>query len=234
MRHLRLYIAIATALMVVPVAASANTITIGLTGGTAGVSGSTVTTTSLSSWASYDFVTPTTDSGLQTPTTPETSFGTFSFTTGDLSVASNTSANFAAGGSLQLNTTDFPDLGIIETGTFTGSFTGTGTGSLAANCNGTPMAGNNYEFSQPVTGALDEGLVAPPVFTPVVGTLTIFSCGNTGTPSLASSYPMTEGTLFLTDQIPTTTTPEPGTLSLFGSGLLGIGFWVRRRLAVKS
>ena len=102
MRHLRLYIAIATALMAVPMAVSANTITIGLTGGTAGVSGSTVTTTSLSSWASYDFVTPTTDSGLQTPTTPETSFGTFSFTTGNFSVASSTSANFAAGGSLRV------------------------------------------------------------------------------------------------------------------------------------
>lgn len=199
MRHLRLYIAIATALMAVPMAVSANTITIGLTGGTAGVSGSTVTTTSLSSWASYDFVTPTTDSGLQTPTTPETSFGTFSFTTGNFSVASSTSANFAAGGSLQLNTTDFPDLGILETGTFTGGFTGTGTGSMAANCNGTPMAGNNYEFSQTVSGSLDEGLVAPPVFTPVIGTLTVFSCGNTGMPSLTSSYPITEATLFLTD-----------------------------------
>jgi hypothetical protein len=149
---------------------------------------------------------------------------------------SSTSAGFSAGGAIDLDSTDLVDLGLTapEIGTFTGSFTGTGTGSLAANCNGTPMAGNNYEFSQPVTGALDEGLVAPPVFTPVVGTLTIFSCGNTGTPSLASSYPITEGTLFLTDQIPTTATPEPGTLGLFGSGLLGIGFWVRRRLAVKS
>ena len=228
MKGLRFYVAIAATLLAMPAASFANNITIGLTGGTVGLNGSSVTTTSPMSWSSYDFVTPTTDSGLQTPQSAST-FGPFTFTTGAFTVGS-TSATFASGGTIDLDTTDSADLGILETGTFTGSFTGTGTGSIASNCNGTAMAGSNYEFTQAVSGQLDEGLVAPPVFTPVIGTLTVFSCGNTGTPSLTGSFPLTEATLFLTDQIPATT-PEPGTLSMLASGLLGIGFWVRRKVS---
>jgi hypothetical protein len=149
-------------------------------------------------------------------------------------VPSSVSADFAAGGAIDLDSTDLPDLGLSapEDGTFTGSFTGVGTGMQTATCNGSPSAGNNYEFSQAVSGSMDEGLVAAEVFTPVIGTFSVFSCGNAGTPSLGSVFSITEGTLFLTDQIPTVT-PEPGTLGLFGSGLLGVGFWIRRSLTVR-
>jgi PEP-CTERM motif len=233
MKDFRIYIAIALATFAIPIAVSANTITINFTGGTAAVSGSAITTTSPASWISYEFVTPMTDSGLLTPTSAS-SFGPLSFTTGAFTVASTMSASFAAGGTINLNSTDLIDLGLSapEDGTFTGSFTGVGTGMQTTLCNGNPSAGNNYQFSQAVSGSLDEGLVAAEVFTPVIGTFSVFSCGNTGTPSLGSAFPITEGTLFLTDQVPTVT-PEPGTLGLFGSGLLGVGFWIRRSLMVR-
>lgn len=225
MKDFRSYIivlAIATFAIAIPT--SANTITINFTGGTAAASGSAITTTSPASWISYEIVTTLTDSGLLTPTSAS-SFGPLSFTTGAFTVPSSVSADFAAGGAIDLDSTDLPDLGLSapEDG---------GTGMQTATCNGSPSAGNNYEFSQAVSGSMDEGLVAAEVFTPVIGTFSVFSCGNAGTPSLGSVFSITEGTLFLTDQIPTVT-PEPGTLGLFGSGLLGVGFWIRRSLAVR-
>lgn len=234
MKDFRTYIAIAIATFAIPIAASANTITINFTGGTAAASGSAIATTSAASWISYEFVTPMTDSGSQTPSSAS-SFGPLSFTTGALTVTSGMTGSFAAGGTIDLDSTDLIDLGLSapEDGTFSGSFTGVGTGMQTATCNGSVSSGNNYEFSQAVSGLLDEGLVPAEVFTPVIGTFSVFSCSNAGTPSLNSVFPITEGTLSLTDQIPSAT-PEPGTFGLFGSGLAGIAFWIRRRVTARQ
>jgi hypothetical protein len=119
------------------IAASADTITINFTGGTAAVSGSAITTTSSASWISYsddrqriadtDFGVPLRtlivhDRGFR-PHRPH-------------------ERQFCSGGAINLNSTDTADLGLSapEDGTFTGGFAGMGTGMQTTLCNGNPSA----------------------------------------------------------------------------------------------
>jgi hypothetical protein len=130
--------------------------------------------------------------------------GTMSFTTGALLSSSRTTETFAGGG----------------------SFTITGNG-LDGTPNGVIFKGT---FSGPVTVYLGRGNV----FTAVVCDGT---CSLTGTWYNGKAA---TGTLDLTDQHGLVTVavglqspsavPEPGTLSMLGTGLLGLGMLVRRRL----
>ncbi|HWZ75511.1 MAG TPA: PEP-CTERM sorting domain-containing protein [Candidatus Sulfotelmatobacter sp.] len=137
--------------------------------------------------------------------------GTVSFSTGALSGGNlQMGGTFAAGGSFSItgNGTGGIPNGVI----FNGSFTGPVTWTLVTLANGT----HNYTLSGSLTGTWYAG-----------GTIdgaTVQLTINTGHGFFSGQITVSSGDTNFT------TVPEPGTLSLLGTGLIAVGGVVRRKL----
>ncbi len=137
--------------------------------------------------------------------------GSVSFTTGALSSGSlQMGGTFAAGGSFTIagNGSDGLPNGVIFSGTFSSPVTWT----MVTLANGT----HNYTLTGSLSGSLEGTSVQG-----VTVQLTI----NTGKGFFNGSTNISSG-----DTSITVTTPEPGSLSLMGTGLLGLAGMVRRKL----
>jgi hypothetical protein len=141
-----------------------------------------------------------------------TNLGSVSFTTGALTSGSlSGDATFAGGGSFTItgNGVDGIPSGVIFSGTFSGPVTLTGT-QLA---NGTW----SYTLSGPISGKLYTG------FSTVASTVQLVFSTHKGPLANGGSATISSGDSFVV-------VPEPGTLSLFGTGLIGLAGLVRRKL----
>ena len=139
--------------------------------------------------------------------------GTLSFTTGALTSGSlQQGGTFAAGGTfnIQGNGTD----GLNGT-LFAGSFTSPVTWTLVTLANGT----HNYTLSGVVTGTMN-GMT--------VSGVTVQLTVNSGKGYFDGAIAVASGETNVTS-----TVPEPSTLALFGSGLVGMISLARRKLALR-
>ena len=137
--------------------------------------------------------------------------GTVSFSTGALSGGTlQMGATFAAGGSFSItgNGTGGIPNGVI----FNGSFTGPVTWTLVTLANGT----HNYTLTGSLTGTWYAG--------GTVNGATVQLTINTGHGFFNGQTTVSSGDTNFT------TVPEPGTLSLLGTGLIAVGGVVRRKL----
>jgi hypothetical protein len=141
-----------------------------------------------------------------------TNLGSVSFTTGALTSGSlSGDATFAGGGSFTItgNGVDGIPSGVIFSGTFSGPVTLTGT----------ELANDtwSYTLSGPIKGKLYTG------FSTVASTVQLVFSTHKGPLANGGSATISSGDSFVV-------VPEPGTLSLFGTGLIGLAGLVRRKL----
>lgn len=140
--------------------------------------------------------------------------GTLSFSTGALSSGSlQMGGTFAAGGTFMItgNGTDG-----IPTGTlFTGAFTGPVSWTLITLANGT----HNYTLTGSLSGTWYNGST--------IGGATVQLTINTGKGFFNGKTTISSG-----DTNFSTSVPEPGSLGLLGTGLIGIAGMVRHKLRV--
>jgi hypothetical protein len=137
--------------------------------------------------------------------------GSVSFSTGALTSGSmNMGGTFASGGSFTItgNGTDGIPSGTI----FKGSFSGPVTWTLVTLANGT----HNYELTGVISGTWLNGAT-------VFGATTQLTI-NTGKGFFGGSTNISSGDTNIT------TVPEPGTLGLLGTGLLGLAGALHRKL----
>jgi hypothetical protein len=138
--------------------------------------------------------------------------GALSFTTGALTSGSmQMGGTLAAGGTFSI--TGNGTNGIPNTVIFNGSFTGPVTWTLVTLANGT----HNYTLTGSLTGTWYNGTT--------VNGATIQLTINTGMGFFNGHVAISSGSTNIT-----TTVPEPGSLGLLGTGLIGIAGIVRRKL----
>jgi hypothetical protein len=148
------------------------------------------------------------------------SLGTVKFSSGSLSSGSIAgSAVFNSGGSFKINGTNGTG-GFVFKGTFTAGGTWTKSGSV-----------NSWVFF----GTIMNGMISENhgAFVAIPGAVTtqlttVILTGNPFTPANNGSIKLAGGT---TTFPANTTAPEPGTLALFGTGLVCIGMIAKRRVS---
>jgi len=197
---------LALALPILAFATSTNQVDVTNSGGTltGTTSSMTLTNSTLIAVNCYDGLGLITGSNL----------GTLNFSTGALLTGNlQTGATFAGGGSFSIATNGTQGLpnGVI----FTGTFDGPVTWQLFTLSNGT----HNYELSGTITGVLIVGNQK----INVVG-VTVQLTVNTGKGYFDGSTTISSGDTNIS------VVPEPGTLGLLGTGLVGIAGLVRRKL----
>ena len=173
-------------------------------------------------------------------TLPLANYGTMSFVTGSAIGVASTTVTFGAGGTVNIFSDTSGNLqtatgGAIPNGTnlFTGYFSGPTTmtqinaPSAACLANVTCAANFNYHYS----------LIGPVEGNLATAVLNHFNLGtNAGSSGILLN--MVFGFVGPNDPIGTiesaaasvVTVPEPGTLALFGTGLIGVAGFIRRRL----
>ncbi len=206
MRRAFLMVLLALALPILAFATSTNQVDVTNSGGTltGTTSSMTLTNSTLIAVNGYDGLGLITGSNL----------GTLNFSTGALLTGNlQTGATFAGGGSFSIATNGTQGLpnGVI----FTGTFDGPVTWQLFTLSNGT----HNYELSGTITGVLIVGNQK----INVVG-VTVQLTVNTGKGYFDGSTTISSGDTNIS------VVPEPGTLGLLGTGLVGIAGLVRRKL----
>jgi hypothetical protein len=190
--------------LALPVAAFAGNIDFNNTGGTLAGSSAGLT-------LSGSALTGVTGLGLGTCST-SVPCGSLSFTTGAL-ISGNlmTGAMLAGGGSFQILGTGDGLPAVIFNGTFNGPVTWTeiqNCGTDGSIC---------YTLSGSITGTWYNGTT--------VNGATVQLTFNAGKNGFTGSVPLASG-----DTVITTVVPEPGTLGLLGTGLVGLAGVIRRKL----
>jgi hypothetical protein len=137
--------------------------------------------------------------------------GSFTFSTGALSGSLQTGGTFAAGGSFTItgNGVNGVPNGVI----FSGSFSGPVQWSMITLANGT----HNYTLTGAVAGCFANGYYTNGV--------TVQLTVNTGKGFFNGRTSISSGDTNIV-------VPEPGTLSLFGTGLIGLAGVIRRKLSL--
>lgn len=219
----RRLVIIVLALALTPAVALADSVDFGFTGGTLNLSGGGLTSGGSPS-------TLTTVDKNPTPPTPDFAgiLGSFALTTGAASgslalTTIGSSTTLAGGGSILVTANG--SWGSIASGTtiFSGAFSGPVTWTL------TTIVGSNYFYNLTgnVTGNLDQALIN--LLFPGCSTCN-FSSGSLFTLNISSTGAFS-GAANIQSGNMAVVVPEPGTLALFGSGLIGIAGLIRRKMA---
>jgi hypothetical protein len=142
-----------------------------------------------------------------------TNLGSVSFTTGALSGGSlQNGGTFAAGGSFKI--TGNGTSGIPNAIIFQGTFSSPATWTLITLANGT----HNYTLTGVLSGTLT-----------TTGS-SLFTNGVTVQLTINTGRGFFNGTVGISSGDTNITTPEPGSLTLLGTGLLGLAGMIRRKL----
>lgn len=191
--------------LALPVAAFAGNIDLTNTGGTlAGTSGGlTLSGSSLTEVVGFNGAGSILQGGL----------GTLSFTTGALTSGNLvTGGTFAAGGSFVITSNGFGGLpnGVLFSGTFTGPV------SWVEDLNCGPNGSVCYTLTGSISGTWYNGTTVSGATSQLT-----FNAGKNG---FTGSVPLGSGDTVIT------TVPEPGTLGLLGTGLVGLAGLIRKKL----